>query len=890
MAERRNHRLQEGRKKAAASGAKRKRKRTGRRWFAWLVTTGSLAVVCAVIGYLLIVLNGERILAANQKAFEFAETTIIYDAEGREAAALATVENREYVMFADIPQLLRDAFIAVEDRRFYEHDGVDFWAIGRAVVKDIMARKMVEGGSTITQQLAKNMFLSHEKTFFRKASEASIAVALENNLTKDEILELYLNRIYFGKGAHGIMSASKLYFGKNDLNDLELWEIATLAGIPKAPNVYNPISNRERSLERMNVVLMLMEQQGIITPEQAADAKRKALEYEPPEDASIHAAAQKYPAFVDYVVTEAERVTGLTEEELRVGGYNIYTTLNTKAQEVMEQAFANDELFEESPDDRIVQGAMVIIDHRTGEIVAMSGGRNYQNKGLNRALQPRQPGSAFKPIAVYGPALETGSWYPWSNLRDEKQCYGDYCPSNYNGKYAGSISMRQSLKESRNAATVWLLHEIGINRALEFAAKLGIELTGEDRNLAIALGGLTRGVTPLDMAAAYSVFASGGKAVDPYAITRIEDRNGKVIYQYKAPEAKQVIKPETAWYMTEMLQAVLEKGGTGTRARIDRPVAGKTGTTEHGIPGFKSSANRDIWFVGYTPEWSAAVWMGYDRTDEQHVLKRGSGMAAAMFAEVMGKALKNVPAASFSKPESAETVKKPPTVGGFSVEWSAQDLGVRVAWAKQQGDGWLYRVYRQSPDDDDFVLLTVTAGTSVVDSEVEAGRTYTYYVVAYDQEHAYEGSPSTRRSVTIPESIWEPFEPPFDLPDFGEGEPGDGFGDDEFGPAPELPGGSGNGGPNDESGTGGGQVPAPDNGGDGGAGNDVGEDGGGGANHGGGHDSGGEMEGTSSRDADEADESRSDGRRGNAVRSDGPGSAETGGSEDGSADFFNAGH
>lgn len=780
-----------GKTSGKAEKKKRGGRKRGRHWFGWFLATGFLAVVCAVVGYLLIVLNGERILAANQKAFEFAETTIIYDKDGREAAALATVENREYVEFGDIPEMVYRAFVAVEDRRFYEHEGVDFWAIGRAIVKDIMARSMVEGGSTITQQLAKNMFLSHDKTFFRKASEASIAVALEKNLSKDEILELYLNRIYFGRGAHGILAASKLYFGKDDLNKLEIWEIATLAGIPKAPNVYNPISNHERSQERMAVVLSLMEQQGLITAEQVEEAKKKAAAYEPPEDAYAGAASQKYPAFVDFVATEAERVTGLTEEELRVGGYRIYTTLNVNAQQIVEKAFADPDNFEESADDRIVQGAMVIIDHRTGEIEAMAGGREYQNKGLNRAVQPRQPGSAFKPIAVYGPALESGDWYPWSSLQDKKQCYGDYCPTNPGGKYAGSIAMRQALKESRNASTVWLLNEIGVDRGLEFAKRLGIELDANDRNLAIALGGLTRGVTPMEMATAYSVFASGGVSVDPHAIVRIEDRKGKVIYQYKAPEAKRLIKPETAWYMTEMLQAVLEKGGTGTKARINRPVAGKTGTTEHGIPGFKSSANRDVWFVGYTPEWTAAVWMGYDRTDEQHVLKRGSSMAAALFAKVMGEALKDMPASSFTKPEGVKLVAKPPTVGGFSVVWSDADLGVRLSWSRQ-GDGLLYRVYRKAENEDEFELLTVTGETTAIDMAVEPGVTYEYYVTAYDKEHALEGDKSTIRGVTVPDSIWPDPELPDGWPD-GELDGGWPFPGDIFDPDGGDNGGQNNG-------------------------------------------------------------------------------------------------
>ncbi len=792
---------------------KRRKKKSGRKIAAWLFFTGAVAVVCAIIGYLLIVLNGQRMLAENQSAFDFAETTVIYDVNEQEAARMSTVENREYVEFSQIPELLRKAFIATEDKRFYDHDGVDFFAIGRAVVKDIIARSAVEGGSTITQQLAKNMFLSHDKTFFRKASEASIAVALETELTKDEILELYLNRIYFGKGAHGIKAASEHYFGKDDLSELKLWEIATLAGIPKSPNVYNPISNSERSQERMSTVLMLMQQQGIITAEQAAEAKAEAAQYEPPAETAQGASTQAYPAFIDYVINEIERKTEnqLTEEQLRIGGYRIYTTLNVKAQRVVEKEFDDDANFEESVEDQIVQGAMIILDHRTGEIEAMAGGRDYQKKGTNRVLDTRQPGSAFKPVTAYGPALETGDWFPWSTLRDDEKCYGDYCPRDSNAvKYIGPVSMRQSLKESRNASAVWLLNEIGVQRGLDFAKKLGFNLSpDQDRNLAIALGGLTNGVTPMEMATAYSVFANGGKSVDPHAVVRIEDKRGKVVYQYEAPRAKQLIEPETAWYLTDLMQGVLEKGGTGTRARIDRPVAGKTGTTQHGIPGFKSSGNRDAWFAGYTPQWTAVVWMGYPKTDEKHVLKKGSGNAAALWGKVMKQALAGVDAGSFVPPKGVKVVQKPPTVGGFSVAWDEAEMGVAIKWARQKGDGLKYHLYRKESSQSEFSLLAQTEDTSVLDRAVTANLTYEYYVVAYNEEDAIEGDSSTRQSILVPEplDIPDPLpelpELPDDLlPDGGEGEQGT-----------DQPDGGSNG--NDGSGESGGGNGA-DNGGSGG--------------------------------------------------------------------------
>jgi len=830
-------------RQSSAKGAKqgkRRKKKSGRKIAVWLFFTAAIAIICAIIGYLLIVLNGQRILTENQSAFDFAETTVIYDVNGNEAARMSTVENREYVEFSKIPELLRSAFIATEDKRFYEHDGVDFFAIGRAVVKDIIARSAVEGGSTITQQLAKNMFLSHDKTFFRKASEASIAVALETELTKDEILELYLNRIYFGKGAHGIQAASEHYFGKKDLNDLKLWEIATLAGIPKAPNVYNPISNSEKSQERMSVVLMLMEQQGLATAEQVAQAKAEAAAYEPPADTAQSASTQAYPAFVDYVVNEAERVTGLTEEQLRIGGYNIYTTLNVKAQRIVEQEFEDDANFEESVDDQIVQGAMIIIDHRTGEIEAMAGGRDYQKKGTNRVLDTRQPGSAFKPVTVYGPALETGDWFPWSTLRDDEKCYGDYCPRDSNAvKHIGPISMRQSLKESRNASAVWLLNEIGVQRGLDFAKKLGFSLSAEeDRNLAIALGGLTNGVTPMQMATAYSVFANGGKSVDPHAVVRIEDKRGKEIWAYEAPRAKQLIEPETAWYLTDLMQGVVEKGGTGTSARIDRPVAGKTGTTQHGIPGFRSSANRDIWFVGYTPQWTAAVWMGYPKTDEKHVLQKGSGTAAALWGKVMKQALAGSDAGRFVPPKGVKVVQKPPTVGGFSVAWNEAEMGVSISWARQKGDGLVYQLYRKEASESEFTLQAQTADTSVLDRAVEANLTYEYYVVAYNEESAIAGDSSTRQSITVPDPLDVP-DPMDDLPELPE------LPDDIL---PDNGGEQGNGQPNDGQNGQEGQNGQDGTGGNGDQGNGVGAGGnagGGGADNGtGGQNGGSQTDGT----------------------------------------------
>lgn len=751
-----NNRSDSPRKSAKGKREKKgKKKFSGRKMLVWLFFAAAIAVICGIIGYLLVVLNGERILNENKDKIDLPESSIIYDVDGNEVTKIYR-QNREVIKYEEIPLLLRQAVIATEDRRFEEHSGIDLWSIGRALVKDIIARSAVEGGSTITQQLAKNLFLSGDKTFFRKATEASIAVALENQMTKDEILTLYLNRIFFGKNAYGIKSAAKVYFNKS-LDQLDLWEIATLAGIPKAPSTYNPIANPEKSKERRAVVLQLMYDQKYITKEQLDEAK--AQEYDP----SVRPAdSQQFPTFIDYVIEEAERVTGITEEELRSGGYKLYTTLNVHAQTVMEREFKDDSNFEESVDEQQVEGAMVIIDHRTGNIQGLVGGRDYERKGWNRVVKERQPGSGFKPITVYGPALETGDWYPWTNVLDEKRCYGNYCPTDSNSKkYIGEISMRQSIKESRNASAVWLLNEIGVKTGLNFAEKLGFNLDPQkDRNLAIALGGLTKGVTPMQMAVAYSVFANGGKAVDAHSLLKVVNSDGAIEYEYSAPKAKQLIKAETAWYLTEIMQSVLEKGGTGTRARIDRPVAGKTGTTQHGIPNFKSSGNRDAWFSGYTPEWTAVVWMGYDKTDKKHLLKKSSAQSASMFAKVMKDAMKDVPKSSFKKPSNVEEKKPMSTVTNFNAVYNPETITLTLTWTPLDAKDTTYRIYRKEASEAQFARLFDSISVSEInDLSISPGLTYEYYITAYNAKDNLESEPSEVIRVEIPALELEPEEP-----------------------------------------------------------------------------------------------------------------------------------
>ena len=736
----------------------KKKKITGKRVGWTLFFTMAIAIFCALGGYLFIMVSGERLLTANMDKTTINETSKVYDRNGQLMGELS-IQKLEPVDEDEIPELVKEAFVATEDRRFYEHQGVDIWSIGRAAVKDIMARSMVEGGSTLTQQLAKNMFLSRDKTFFRKATEVSIAMALERKYTKDEILTMYLNRIFFGHQRYGIKAASEFYFGKDKLEDLDLWEIATLAAMPKGPSAYNPLSNPNDSKARRGVVLQLMYEQGYITKEEMDEAKAVDYDYTPPEK------EQKYQAFIDYVLREAERVTGKTEDDLNIGGYKIYTTMDAQAQTAMESAFSDDSLFEESKDDQKVQGSMVIMNHENGSLVALLGGRDYQTKGYSRVTQSRrQPGSAFKPIVSYAPALESGDYNANSPLSNQKQCFGNYCPGNLHG-YSSTISMTEAITKSENIPAVWLLDKIGVNTGVQFAKSVGIQLTDEDKNLAIALGGLSKGTNTLEMAQAYSAFANLGEYQEAYSIKEIKDSSDKSVYKHDKSDTTRVMSEQNAYALTQMLQNVVNDG-TGRSARLDRPVAGKTGTVQSGIAG--NSANRDVWFVGYTPEWTAAVWMGYDNPDATHMLKNSSKLSAAFFAKVMTDALKGVPVKDFEAPKGQqapppeETQPEQPqlSVSGLSGAYDPNSQTVSLNWTGTGDANTQYRIYRKETSEAQFTHLIDSVGsTSAQDLSALPGLTYEYYVTAFDVASGLETDPSNTISLMIEAQEIDPVDP-----------------------------------------------------------------------------------------------------------------------------------
>ncbi|MEW6181839.1 MAG: PBP1A family penicillin-binding protein [Bacillota bacterium] len=535
-------------------------------------------------------------------SLQFGAPSTLYAADGKTVVATLGKVNYIPVPQKEIIPDIKQALIAVEDTRFSQHPGVDPRGIVRALWTDLTHGKAVQGASTITQQLARNAFLISSKTLKRKIQEMFLAVQLERHYTKDEILALYLNRVYFGQGAWGIGAAARTYFNKNAA-DLGLAEAALLAGLVQAPSYYDPYRNPEEAVAKRNVVLDKMLSCGFITPEEEEQASGEPLNLD--RGATVRT-EYPYPDFTDYVIATVEKKYG--ESALFRGGLKIYTTLDIKAQRAVEEEIRNKNNF--PPSERDANGllqpqtAVVLLDPYSGSIRALAGGREHTvDRQFNRAVQAkRQPGSAFKPIIAYGPAIEYAGMSPEKTVIDEPVRYGSYVPKNADDKYRGAVTLQDALAFSVNVVAVELLDDVGLGRAVEFAGKLGIELDTANEGLSLALGGLNRGVTPLEMAAAYGAFANGGEYIRPTAVTRIFQPNGVILEEYK-PERGSAMRRETARAITTMLRAAV-RYGTGTGARIGTIAAGKTGTTDEG---------KDIWFCGWVPKMVGVVWIGWDR-------------------------------------------------------------------------------------------------------------------------------------------------------------------------------------------------------------------------------------------------------------------------------------
>lgn len=563
---------------------------------------------------------------------------------------LATFTNdgrsRDPVKLEEISPLLIQATLAVEDRKFYDHSGFDLKGMARAVLVNLEAGERTQGASTLTQQLARNLYLTHEKTWTRKAKEALYTMQLEMKFSKDEILNMYLNEIYYGHGAYGIEAAARMYFGKAAA-DLDLAESAMLAGIPKGPTYYSPYTHMENAKKRQGIILSAMANVGDITDAEAQTAAREGLKFKPQGQKDTTVAA---PYFRDYVRSLVIDTLHISSDELDQGGLKVYTTLDSDMQQAAEDAV--DKGMDGSSE---LETALVSIDPRTGYIKAMVGGTNYRTNPFNHALATtRQPGSSFKPI-MYLTALSSKTMTGLSVFNSQPTLFHydnnrkTYQPRNFGDKYLGEINMRQAIAASDNIYAVNTIMKVGADKVAEMAANMGIGSPLQSVP-SLALG--TSPVSPLEMASAFAVIGGGGVKLPVTAILKITDSKGNLLYEAPQGQGQKVVEPAAAYVLTRLMEGVFESGGTGNRVAsvIKRPVAGKTGTTD-----------TDGWMVGFTPELSTSVWVGYDKGRE--IATSDGRRAAPIFAEFTEKALANVPPKTFPIPDGVVSVYINPQSG-----------------------------------------------------------------------------------------------------------------------------------------------------------------------------------------------------------------------------------
>lgn len=566
------------------------------------------------------------------------QTTTIYAENGEVLDTLHRGQNRIVVPLKEMAPSLVQATVAIEDRSFHDHYGIDWKRLARAAYVDVIHMEKVQGASTITQQLARNLYLTLDKTWERKIKEALLAIQLELNYSKDEILEMYMNQIYYGHSAYGAQAAAQTYFGKN-AKDLTLAESSMLAGIPKGPSYYSPYVDFEKAKSRQKLILQAMQRSGYITAEQAEKAFAEPIKL---KDRAQEKAVEQAPYFLDYLASLVKNRYGIDEETFIHGGLKIYTTLDPAMQKKAEEIIAAT-LPKDNPD---LQVALVAMDPKTGHVKAMVGGRDYQKSQYNRVLGKRQPGSSFKPI-LYLAALQNG-YTPLTMMKSEPTVFTydkvkQYIPRNFGERYAHDfISMREAIKTSDNIYAVKTIDHLTPQKVVEQAKSLGIS-SPLQAVPSLALG--TSLVSPFELNAAYAAFANKGEYVKPIAITRIEDSQGNILVEEKTQRTR-VADPVASALLTNMMQSVFERGGTGYRVAniLNRPVAGKTGSTDY-----------DAWLSGFTPQLVSTVWVGYDQNRKVDDVKEGY-LSKKIWAEFMEKALQDQPPALFEMPAGVVSV------------------------------------------------------------------------------------------------------------------------------------------------------------------------------------------------------------------------------------------
>lgn len=719
-----------------------------------------------------------------KKILNAPETLLIYDKNGQEVSRLHKSEDRVWVQLETIPNIAQKAFISAEDARFYEHIGVDFIRIIGAAIEDIKSGSYVQGASTISQQLIKLSHLSAEKTFDRKIEEAIMSYCMEQQFNKDDILEMYLNYVYFGNGCYGIEAAAMGYFNIH-ASELDSSQAALLAGILKSPKNYAPHVNYEASMKRRDNILNLMNEYGYLNEDELKEAKAEKIAI-----AEINS-REKRGYYIDAALGEAAEILGVNFDELLTGGYRIKTAMDAELQNHIENMVDSKVFF----DDENIESAIVITDTWTGNCLAIIGGRETDKAmAFNRATNmKRQPGSVIKPLICYAPALELYGYTAATLFKDEPTDFNGYIPKNFAEKYYGTVTLRKAVMSSLNVPAVKLLSEIGVENGKSFASKLGIKFDNNDNSLALALGGFTYGVSPMDIVSAYGAFSNGGYYTESGFVTEICDMNGKLIYE-RAPSKLRVMNESNAYILTSMLESAINEG-TGKRLNdLNMEIAGKTGTVGD------ETGNRDAWMACYNSQIAAVIWMGYDdnKKGTMPLDHTGGNIPALMLKEVFKYMYEGKESPKFDIPEDIVIVRldkkslsdeAPALANAFTPKDSVfSEVFVRGTEPRTVSDYWSiptppddircvsnteysaiigftakheyikYRIYRYKDGGAQTLIATIenkTGFVSFTDSPLTAG-IYNYFVIPVHSEmkildKEVTGPASNLISVEIPE-------------------------------------------------------------------------------------------------------------------------------------------
>lgn len=700
-------------------------------------------------------------------------SSTVYDKYGEEFASLSGDEKRTKVSYEDLPQELIDAVTATEDARFFEHSGIDLRRLGGAILANISDGFGSQGASTITHQVVEKSFLPPDKKISLKVQEQWLALQLERQYSKEEILEFYLNKVFYGNRAYGVAEAAKNYFGKTDLHELTLPEVAILAGLPQRPTAYNPFENPDLTEKRMNTVLTLMVRHGKITEEEADEAREVDI---PSLLVESRPDPTPYEAFLQQVDKEVREKVG--DADIYSDGLKVYTTIDPKAQEYVEFLLTDSEENPINYPDDNMQAAMTVLDTKSGAIQAIGGSRNNEGvQGFNYAIRDgSQIGSTAKPIMSFGPAIEYNKLSTYHQLNDDApyEIAGSSPVRNWNRSHAGWITMRHAMSQSLNVPTLKLLDEVGIDKAQEFAEGLGIKFPNDQMNIRDAIGGTETNVTPLQLAGAFHAFGNQGIYTEPYAVTSVEFPDGRVVDL--TPDSTAAMSDYTAYMVTDMLKSVVTSG-TATAANVPGvPVAGKTGTTNE---------NRDSWFAGYSTNYTITAWTGGYTEDGKRAPLNDTSIAQALFKNTMQKISEGIETPDFAKPDSVVevTVEKgsnPPalpseytpdsdkitelfvkgtepkqtsekfdqldSVSGLNAVYDEESNAIQVEWNYSADDDVSFEV-SASVDGGQMQNLSSTEDTSMEITEVEPGASYEIQVVAVNG--SMKSDPSTT-SVTVP--------------------------------------------------------------------------------------------------------------------------------------------